>query len=205
MVNKIYNLTLYHYKGQTLTKKILVYNGISDQHVLIFSTLFTAKRNLIENQRRICDKMDIRKNCQAIVAAQNVEMFVGLIDPSRVNMVKRKVYQQQNVDLINEWDEMCSKNKELNELQCKNRLEELNKILTSGDTSVEAWVKVSNTLKKKPRIWNADMNMNAFILKFLELQDKRYTLIEKVLNLVEVYKPMLEQAEPIHILYSGNT
>ena len=84
-------------------------------------------------------------------------------------------------------------------------MEESNKILTSGDTSVEAWVKVSNTLKKKPRIWNADMNMNAFILKFLELQDKRYTLIEKVLNLVEVYKPMLEQAEPIHILYSGNT
>ena len=211
MVNKIYNLTLYHYKGQTLTKKILVYNGISDQHVLIFSTLFTAKRNLIENQRRICDKMDIRKNCQAIVAAQNVEMFVGLIDPSRVNMVKRKVYQQQNVDLINEWDEMCSKNKELNELQCKNRLEELNKILTSGDTSVEAWVKVSNTmqLKKKSRKWKPDLNMNAFILEFKELNvhgqnkqllEKRDKLNDKVVNLMEVYIPMLEQGGPIHII-----
>ena len=99
----------------------------------------------------------------------------------------------------------------LNELQWKNLWEELNKILTSGDTSVEAWVKVSNTmqLKKKSRKWKPDLNMNAFILEFKELNvhgqnkqllEKRDKLNDKVVNLMEVYIPMLEQGGPIHII-----
>ena len=140
-------------------------------------------------------------------------MFFGLIDPSRVIRVKRKAYELQNVDWINEWDEMCSQTKLLNELQWKNLWEELNKILTSGDTSVEAWVKVSNTmqLKKKSRKWKPDLNMNAFILEFKELNvhgqnkqllEKRDKLNDKVVNLMEVYIPMLEQGGPIHIIQS---